>query len=125
MKLAIGVGVIFEPFLFFRWLKGSPPHPRRCLYTPSVETPAPARPERLRTAGNKADIQNTTHAQTLDTLHRSALDTRPPTPGRSHRRRGWRTGSVSETVQKRTSQNPKNKYAKKRKYLLTITQESV
>ena len=37
----------------------------------------------------------------------------------------WKAWSVSETVQKRTSQNLKNKYAKKRKYLLTFTQESV
>nr|DAO98042.1 MAG TPA: hypothetical protein [Caudoviricetes sp.] len=33
--------------------------------------------------------------------------------------------SASETEQKRTAQNLKNKYAKKRKYLLTFTQESV
>nr|DAF66868.1 MAG TPA: hypothetical protein [Bacteriophage sp.] len=33
--------------------------------------------------------------------------------------------SASETVQNRTRQNQKNKYAKKRKYLLTFTQESV
>ena len=29
------------------------------------------------------------HARTLDTLHRSALDTRQAAPGKSGRRRGW------------------------------------
>jgi hypothetical protein len=35
-------------------------------------------------ANTRADhARRGTHARTLDTLHRSALDTRPPTPGRS------------------------------------------
>lgn len=46
-----------------------------------------------------------THARTLDTLHRSALDTRQAARGRSVRRRGWRAWSVSETVQICTHSN--------------------
>ena len=86
------------------------PHPRRSLYTPPVETPAPAHPDSLHSTGSKADhaknqsgqVLGQTDAQTLDCLR-----------------------SASETEQKRTAQNLKNKYAKKRKYLLTFTQESV
>lgn len=83
------------------------PHPRRSLYTPPVDTPAPAHPERRHTTGSRADraryradhARQGTHARTLDTLHRSALDTRQAARGRSVRRRCWRAGSVSETVQ--------------------------
>lgn len=66
-----------------------------------------------------------THARTLDTLHRSALDARQTARGDLDSGGRWRTWSVSETEQKRTAQNLKNKYAKKRKCLLTFTQESV
>lgn len=44
-------------------------------------------------------------ARTLDTLHRSAPDTRQATPGRSYRRRVLGAGSVSETVQIWTHSN--------------------
>ena len=55
----------------------------------------PAHPELLHITGSKtgrtrckADhARHDTHAQTLDTLHRSALDTRQDAPGRSYRRR--------------------------------------
>lgn len=66
-----------------------------------------------------------THARALDTLHRSALDARQAARGDLDSGGRWRAWSVSETEQKRTAQNLKNKYAKKRKYLLTFTQESV
>ena len=56
----------------------------------------PAHPERLHSTGSsasrarcKADhARHDTHARTLDTLHRSALDTRQAAPGRSGRCRG-------------------------------------
>lgn len=75
------------------------PHPRRSLYTPPVETSAPAHPERRHTTGSRADhARHDTHARTLDTLHRSALDTRQTAPGRSYRRRCWSVGSASGKV---------------------------
>lgn len=65
--------------------------------------PTPAHPERRHTTGSRADhakkqsgqVLGQTDAQTLDTLHRSALDTRQATPGRSYRRQCWRAGSSS------------------------------
>lgn len=119
-------------FEFFLRRLSTHPHPRRSLYTPPVETPAPSAPGQ--TAAHRRQhskprhnqgrqVPGRTDARTLDTLHRSALDTRQAAPVRSYRR--WRAGSVSETEQKRTAQNLKNKYAKKSKYLLTFTQESV
>ena len=113
---------------------GVPCMPRRWRPQP------PAHPDRLHSTGSSAGRTRTragqvpgqtahnrprtgTHARTL---HRSALDTRQAARGRSWRCRGL-VGlyDASETEQKRTRQNLKNKYAKKRKYLLTFTQESV
>ena len=85
------------------------PHPRRSLYTPPVETPAPSAPgmtTQHRQQGRPRQMQDNprktrrtdTHARTLDTLHRSALDTRQAAPGRSGRRQGWRACSVSGKV---------------------------
>lgn len=51
-----------------------------------------------------------THARTLDTLHRSALDTRQAARGRSVRRRGWMAWSASETVQIWTQRSGSKKY---------------
>lgn len=54
---------------------------------------AQAVPDARQTAHSRT--RTDTHAQTLDTLHRSALDTRQATPGRSYRRQCWRAGSSS------------------------------
>lgn len=74
------------------------PHPGLRPHSPRV---TPAHPDGLHITGSRAGrartragqvpgqtMQGTTHAQTLDTLHRSALDTRHATPSRSYRRRG-------------------------------------
>ncbi len=76
-------------FFFEKFYRGhDPPHHRRCLYTPPVETQAPAHPERLHITGSRADhARHDTHARTLDTLHRSALNTRQGTRCRSYKRR--------------------------------------
>nr|DAH62914.1 MAG TPA: hypothetical protein [Caudoviricetes sp.] len=69
--------------------------PRLALYTPEVETPAPAHPDRPHSAGSRADhARHDTHARTLGTLHRSALDTRQPARGRSYRRRALEGGQL-------------------------------
>ena len=76
------------------------PHPRRSLYTPPVETPAPSVPgmaAQHRQQHRPCQMQDNprktrrtdTHARTLDTLHQSALDTRQDAPGRSWRGVGW------------------------------------
>lgn len=87
-----------------------PPHPRLSPYTPEVETPAPAHPEQRHTTGSSADhARHNTHARMPDTLHRSALNTRPPT--RADRTGGgcWGgAGSVSETEQICTHSNMNN-----------------
>lgn len=126
------------PFSLKNFIAGmTHPTPRRSLHTPPVETTAPAHPGGLHRTGSsagrarcKADHARSrprtgTHARTLDTLHRSALDARQAARGDLDSGGRWRTWSVSETEQKRTAQNLKNKYAKKRKCLLTFTQESV
>lgn len=42
-------------FFFEKFYRGhDPPHPRRSLYTPPVDTPAPAHPERLHITGSRA-----------------------------------------------------------------------
>jgi len=55
-------------FFFEKFYRGhDPPHPRRSLYTPPVETQAPAHPERLHITGSKADhARHGTHARTLE-----------------------------------------------------------
>lgn len=52
--------------------------PRRCT---------PCTVQRTRTDCTEQTAEQGTHARTLDTLHRSALDTRQAAPGRSYRRR--------------------------------------
>ncbi len=110
----MGVGVFFAEkrgwvgtenafFICFGMSGHDLPHPRRSLHTPQVETPAPAHPDGLHITGSKtgrtrcrADhTRHDTHAQTLDTLHRSALNTRQAAPDRSWRRRGWRACNPS------------------------------
>lgn len=114
-------------FLIFFYGDYRPAPPPALPVYPAGGDPSPrsTRNGCTRQAAGQTTPRTDTHAQKLDTLHRSALDTRQAAPGRSGRRRRWKVGSVSETVQKRTIQNLKNKYAKKRKYLLTFTQESV
>jgi len=42
-------------FFFEKFYRGhDPPHPQSCLYTPPVETPAPAHPDRLHSTGSRA-----------------------------------------------------------------------
>nr|DAL62812.1 MAG TPA_asm: hypothetical protein [Caudoviricetes sp.] len=114
--VGFGKGNLENAFFFEKFYRGNdPPHPPALpVYPAGASPPTPARPERLHGTGDRAD-------------HATHRHTRPDAghAGRSGRRRRWKAGSVSETVQKRTSQNLKNKYAKKRKYLLTFTQESV
>ena len=63
------------------------------VYPAGAPLPHPAHPERRHTAGGRADrarckadhARHDTHARTLDTLHRSALDTKQAAPGRSYR----------------------------------------
>ena len=113
MRRKEGVGMVIRPsknafFLGFGIGGHHLPHPRRSLYTPQVETSAPpAHPDGLHSTGRarcKADHAiHGTHAQTPDTLHRSAPDTRQAAPGRSGRLRALGClRSVSETEQIRT-----------------------
>lgn len=120
-------------FLNFFYARCRPPHTRRSLYTPPVETPAPSTPRQ--TAQHRQQEQTVPDAKqtTQGTAHEPRRRTRGTglhsIPETARGDRGcagcWMAWNVSETEQKRTGQNPKNKYAKKRKYLLTFTQESV
>ena len=101
-------GTLKNAFFFEKFYRGHHlPHPRLSPYTPPVETPAP---QRTRTAcTSQAALQavqepgRCAHAWTLDTLHRSALDTRQTAPGADRDGGGgWRVCSVSETEQIRT-----------------------
>ena len=82
-------------FYFGDFSRYSPGGAGRRLYTPPVETPATAHPDKLHTTGGRAGraryradrTRHDTHARTLDTLHRSALDTKQAARGRSYRRR--------------------------------------
>ena len=83
-------------FYFFGGWTAHHPTPGAACIPRRRPLPAPAHPERLHSAGNRAGRARTradharhdTHDRTLDTLHRSALDTRQATPGRSRRRWG-------------------------------------
>lgn len=56
----------------------------------------PAHPDGLHSTGSSADhARHDTHARTLDTLHRSAPDTRQATPGDRDGSRCWRVGNSS------------------------------
>lgn len=79
------------------WSRYSPAPPPALPIYPAGGDPSPQRTRADRTAQAAAqavpDARQTTprtdtHAQTLDTLHRSALDTRQAARGRSVRRRG-------------------------------------
>lgn len=121
-------------FLNFFYARCRPPHPRLAPYTPPVETTAPSAPGTPAhitgsgTSRARCNADHATHRHTRpDALHAAPVCTRYQTGRRRPDRPGGGAGvrGVSETVQKRTRQNLKNKYAKKRKYLLTFTQESV
>ena len=64
------------------------PRPRRSLYTPPVETPAPAHPDRLHSTGGSTGRTRcrADHDTRPDAGH-AAPDTRQATPGRLGRRR--------------------------------------
>lgn len=66
---------------------GAPCIPLRCTPAHS-STPGTAAHDRQQRRPCKARPTGT-HARTLDTLHRSAPDTRQAAPGRSGRRKGW------------------------------------
>lgn len=95
-------------FEFFLRKVSTTPPPAHPIYPRGGEPSTPAHPDGLHSTGSitdrarcKADhTRQGTHARTLDTLHRSALDTRYRTR-RSDRARAGLEGlrSVSETVQ--------------------------
>lgn len=91
-------------FYLLRNERASPAPPPALPVCPSGGDPSPqrTRTDCTRQAAAQAvpDARQTMprHAQTLDTLHRSALDARQAVPGRSGRRRGWRSCSVSGKV---------------------------
>ena len=62
---------------------GSPHIPQRWRHQPQR-----ARTAYTSQAAAQTHARHDTHARTLDTLHRSALDTRQTAPGRSYRRQG-------------------------------------
>lgn len=67
---------------------GGDPSPQRTRTDCTAQAAAQAVPDSRQTAHNRPHTG--IHARTLDTLHRSALDTRQTTPGRSDR--VWGTG---------------------------------
>ena len=111
-----GVGVERERlFMGFGIRATDHPTPRLSPYTPEVgAAPSP------RTAG-QASAPGSGGAGQIAT--KSAAD-RPRRIDRANCA-PLDAVRVSETEQNRTRRNLKNKYAKKRKYLLTFTQESV
>lgn len=87
---------------------GVPYMPLRCTPAHSSAPGTTAHDRQQGRPGQMQDRPHTrhdTHTRTLNTLHRSALDTRQAAPGRSHRRQRWMAGSVSETVQICTHSN--------------------
>lgn len=95
-------------FEFFQRRLSTHPTPGASCMPRRWRPQPPAHPERLHSTGSSAGrartragqvpgqtTQGTTRARTLDTLHRSALDTRQAAPGRSGRRRGWRAFNAS------------------------------
>lgn len=69
-----------------RWIPQPTAHPDR-LHSTGSSTGRAREPGRGKYQGRP---HTGTHARTLDTLHRSALDTRQAAPGRSGRCKGWR-----------------------------------
>ena len=111
--VGVGKGNPENAFFFEKFYRGHDlPHPKRSLYTPPVETTAPSTPgqtaqhrqqEQAVPDARQTTPRTDTHARTLDTLHRSALDTRQAASGRSDRVRGAGLPcNVSETEQIRT-----------------------
>lgn len=66
---------------------GGYPSPQRPRTDCKAQAAAQTVPDARQTARSRPHTG--THARTLDTLHRSASDTRQAAPGRSGRRRGW------------------------------------
>ena len=91
-------------FFFEKFYRGhDPPHPRRSLYTPPVETPSPQRTWTACTAQTAGQAMpdipgraSTRADRRPDTEHAApaALDTRQAVPGRSYRRRRWTACTV-------------------------------
>lgn len=80
-----------------RWI----PQPQRTRTDCTAQAATQAVPDARQTAHNRPCTD--THARTLDTLHRSAPDTRQAAPGRSGRRRGLEgLQCVRQSVQFRT-----------------------
>lgn len=77
-------------FEFFLREASTAPPPARPIY-PRGGDPSPQRTRNGYTAQAAGQtMQSKAHPRTLDTLHRSALDTRQAAPGKSGRRRRWR-----------------------------------
>ena len=113
------------PFLiFFNGDYRPTPPPALPVYPAGGDPSPPAHPDRLHITGSSTGRASTragqvpgqtmtrtgTHAQTLNTLHRSALDTRQDAPGRSYRRRRWRAWSVSDRARPNGQTKCKQKY---------------
>ncbi len=80
---------------------GVPYMPLRCTPAHSSAPGTTAHDRQQGRPGQMQDRPHTrhdTHTRTLNTLHRSALDTRQTAPGRSYRRRCWSVSSVSGKV---------------------------
>lgn len=97
-------------FFFEKFYRGhDPPHPQSCLYTPPVETPAPAHPDRLHSTGSRAGRARTRadKYQGIPPPKRwtrcTGLHSIPDRPRRADRNGGGVLG-VSETVQIWTTQ---------------------
>nr|DAM15148.1 MAG TPA: hypothetical protein [Caudoviricetes sp.] len=92
----MGGGDFLSLFYFFGGDGTHLPHPRRSLYTPPVETPAPSAPgtaahdrQQLRPRQIQGRPCKARHTRPdVNTLHRSAPYTRQAAPGRSYRRQG-------------------------------------
>ena len=119
-----GVGVERERlFMGFGIRATDHPTPRLSPYTPEVGAASSPR-----TAGQASAPRSTGHDTPGHWTRCTGLHSIPDKPRRVDQDGGGGLEGVrrvSETEQKRTRQNLKNKYAKKRKYLLTFTQESV
>lgn len=90
-RVGVGKRNAENAFFFEKFYRGHDlPHPRRSLYTPPVAPCAPAHPDVLHITGSSrtraGKYQGRPPTQKLDTLHRSAFDTRQTTRGRSYRR---------------------------------------
>lgn len=95
----MGVGSFFEPFFIFSVVErltgrgwavaiypaGGDPSPQHTRTDCTAQATVQAVPDARQTAHSRTHTD--THARPLNTLHRSALDTRQAAPGKSGRRR--------------------------------------